>query len=159
MRNLELPPGLLPSLKDRLLDPESMGTLAQPGYTLTQILESVREDLEELLNTRRSFQLPVGQYPELARSCITFGLTDLTSVGGSTPDKQEEIAKMIEKAIAQHEPRLNNVKAKVLKTRAVDLRVRYHIDGVLRVDPAPAVSFETVVELTTGHVSVREDAG
>ena len=37
----------MPSLKDRLLDPESVGTAAQPGYSLPQIVESVREDLEE----------------------------------------------------------------------------------------------------------------
>ena len=159
MAQLDLPPGLLPSLKDRLLDPESMGTLAQPGYTLTQVLDSVREDLEELLNTRRSLQVLATQFPELARSTATFGLRDLTSIGGATAGKQEEIARMIEKAITLHEPRLNNVRAKVVKSRAVELRLRYHIEAVLRVDPAPAVAFETVVELTTGHVSVREGTG
>ena len=29
------------------------------------------------------------------------------------------------------------------------------INAELRVDPAPAVAFETVVELTTGHVVIR----
>jgi type VI secretion system protein ImpF len=159
MAKLDLPPGLLPSLKDRLLDPESMGTLAQPGYNLSNVLDSVRDDLEELLNTRRSLQVPAAQFPELAQSVATFGLKDLTSVGGSTLEKQEDIARMIEKAILLHEPRLQNVRAKVVKTRVADLRVRYHIDAVLRVDPAPAVAFETVVELTTGHVSIREGAG
>ena len=159
MPQLELPPGLLPSLKDRLIDPESMGTLAQPGYSLTEVLDSVRDDLEELLNTRRSLPVLETLYPELTRSVATFGLQDLTSIGGSTPGKQEEIARMIEKAIMLHEPRLQKVRAKVIKSRAVDLRLRYHIDAVLRVDPAPAVAFETVVELTTGHVSVREGTG
>jgi predicted component of type VI protein secretion system len=36
------------------------------------------------------------------------------------------------------------------------LRVLFHIDAELRVNPAPAVAFETVLELTTGHASIRE---
>lgn len=159
MASLELPPTLMPSLMDRLLDPESIGTQAQPGYTLTQILDSVRNDLEELLNTRRAFQVLEKQFPELARSVATFGLADLTSIGGSTPGKQEEIGRMMEKAIALHEPRLRNVRARIARTRTVDLRLRYHIDAELRVDPAPAVAFETVVEMTTGHVAISEGGG
>ena len=157
MAQLDLPPGLMPSLKDRLLDPDSMGTRAQPGYTLTQILESVRDDLDELLNTRRSLQVPETQFPELARSVATFGLHDLTSIGGSTPAQQLAIGQIIEKIIVLHEPRLRNVHATlVIRSRAIELRLRFHIDAELRVDPAPAVAFETEVELTSGHVAIRE---
>jgi type VI secretion system protein ImpF len=136
-----------------------MGTKAQPGYTLAQILDSVRDDLEELLNTRRSVDVVEKQYVELSKSVATFGLADLTSIGGSTPAKQDEIGRMIEKAIMLHEPRLRNVRAKVVRSRGVDLRLRYHIDAELKVDPAPAVAFETMVELTTGHVQIREGGG
>jgi predicted component of type VI protein secretion system len=55
-----------------------------------------------------------------------------------------------------HEPRLRNVRATVVRSRNLNLRVRYHIDAELRVDPAPKVTFETEVELTTGYTSVRE---
>jgi type VI secretion system protein ImpF len=159
MAQLDLPSALMPSLMDRLLDPDSIGTRAQPGYTLTQIIDSVRRDLEELLNTRRSLEVLETHHAELARSVATYGLPDLMSLGGSTPAKQEEIGRLIEKTILLHEPRLRNVRAKVVRSRTVDLRLRFHIDAELRVDPAPAVTFETVVELTTGHVSIREDAG
>ena len=37
------------------------------------------------------------------------------------------------------------------KTRAV----RFHIDARLRVDPAPEVAFDTILELTTGHTTVK----
>lgn len=156
MAQFDLPPGLAPSLMDRLLDPESMGTRAQPGYSLGQILESVKDDLEDLLNTRRAFQVFDKQFPETAKSVVTFGLPDLTFVGGSSLGKHEEIGKLIEKAIDMHEPRLRKVKAKIMRSRGVELRVQFHIDAELRVENAPAVMFETVVELTTGHVSVRE---
>ena len=156
MAQLDLPPGLLPSLKDRLFDPDSMGTRGLPGYSLQDVLESVREDLEELLNTRRSHQVLETHYAELARSIITYGLPDLTSIDTSTAGKQEVIARIMEQVIALHEPRLRNVRASMVRSRAIELRARFHIDAELRVDPAPPVAFETVVELTTGHASIRE---
>ncbi len=159
MAQSDLPPGLAPSLMDRLLDPDSMGTRSQPGYTLDQILISVKDDLEELLNTRRAFMIPDKQYPETAKSVVTFGLPDLSFLSGTALGKQEEMGRLIEKAIGMHEPRLRNVRAKIVRSRGVELRVQFHIDGELRVENAPAVTFETVVELTTGHVSVREGDG
>jgi type VI secretion system protein ImpF len=156
MAQIDLPTALTPSLKDRLLDPESIGTKGQPGYSLRQIIDSVREDLEELLNTRSSYQLLESQYAELSRSIVTYGLPDLTTLGGSTPAKQEAIGLVIEKIISAHEPRLRNVRATLVRARALELRVLFHIDAELRVDPAPQLAFETVVELTTGHASIRE---
>ena len=156
MAQLDLPTVLLPSLKDRLLDPDSMGTKGQSGYTLREIFDSVREDLEELLNPRRSRRVPEAQYAEVARSIVSYGLPDLSSIDTSTPGKQEAIGPVIERIITQHEPRLRNVRATLMRTRALDLRVRFHIDAELCVDPAPKVAFETIVELTTGHASIRE---
>src|SRR5260370_20852010 len=91
MAQLDLPATLMPSLKDRLLDPESMGTRGRPGYSMRQILDSVREDLEELLNTRRSFQVLETQYAEVPRSIVTYGLPDVTSLVASTPAPQSAI--------------------------------------------------------------------
>jgi type VI secretion system protein ImpF len=156
MAQLDLPPGLLPSMKDRLLDPESMGIGGQPGYSLQDVLESVREDLEELFNTRLPYQVPENQYPELARSVATYGLADITNLGVTGATKQEAIGHVIEKAIVLHEPRLRNVRASQVKSRALALRATFHVDAELRVDPAPPVAFETVVELTTGHASISE---
>jgi type VI secretion system protein ImpF len=156
MAHLDLPTSLLPSLKDRLLDPDSMGTRGRPGYSLAQILESVRADLDELLNTRRSYQVLETQYAEVARSIVTYGLPDVTLLGATTSAKQEAIGHIIEKIIAQHEPRLRNVRATLVRAHALDMRVVFHIDAELRVDPFPPLDFDAVVELTTGHASIRE---
>jgi type VI secretion system protein ImpF len=156
MAQNELPSVLLPSLKDRLLDPDSMGTRDRPGYSLSQIIESVRDDLEELLNTRRSHKVLETQHAELAASIVTFGMPDITSIDATSPAKQEEIGRVIEKAIMLHEPRLRNVRATLVRSRGPTLRLQFHVDAELQVDPAPAVAFDTVVELTTGQASVRE---
>jgi type VI secretion system protein ImpF len=160
MAQSDLPKGLVPSLKDRLLDPESMGTRALPGYTLAQVVESVRLDLEDLLNTRRSHDiLDATRFPELARSIVTYGLPDLSVYGGTTQARLEAIAEVIESTIAQHEPRLRNVKATLIRSSTADLKVRYHIDAELRADPAPRVAFDTEIEITTGYASIHESAG
>ncbi len=159
MAQLDLPSALMPSLKDRLLDPDSMGTSARPGYSLRQILESVRDDLEQLLNTRRSHRVLETEYAELARSIVTYGLPDLTSLDTSTPSNQAEIGHILEQIITLHEPRLRKVRATLVKSRDIEFRVLFHIDAELRVDPAPEVAFETVVELMTGHASIRERTG
>jgi type VI secretion system protein ImpF len=153
-----LPSTLLPSLKDRLLDPESMGARGQLGYTLQEIFASVRDDLEDLLNTRRSFLVLGPHYAEVARSIVTYGLPDLASIDTSTLGKREELGRIMAEIITLHEPRLRNVRASMVKGRALDLTALFHIDAELRLDPAPAVAFETVVELTTGHASIRERA-
>src|SRR5262245_50855738 len=46
--------GVTPSILDRLIDPESAGTEWRHGYGIDQLLEVVRRDLEDLLNTRQS---------------------------------------------------------------------------------------------------------
>jgi type VI secretion system protein ImpF len=158
MAHLDLPPGLLPTLKDRLLDPDSMGTRALPGYGLEQILESVREDLEELLNTRRSRELVEAQYPELARSVASYGLPDLASLDKTTMGKRDAIGRILEKVITLHEPRLRNVRATMDTPRGSELSATFQLNAELRLDPAPPVDFETTVEFSTGHVSIREGA-
>jgi type VI secretion system protein ImpF len=156
MANLDLPPGLLPTLKDRLLDPDSMGTRDVPGYTLEQILESVREDIEELLNTRTGLHKLETDFPEVARSIVTYGLPDLSSIDTSTPGKRENLGRVLERIIALHEPRLRNIRASMDAPRANELSATFKIDAELCVDPAPPVAFETVVQLTTGYIAIRE---
>jgi type VI secretion system protein ImpF len=111
-----------------------------------------------LLNTRRYFADLNTQYRELSHSVASYGMPDLASIDTSTIGAREDIGPVIERSIALHEPRLRNIKATLLRSESVELSATFHIEAELRVDPAPAVMFETKVELTTGHVAVREGA-
>src|SRR5262245_47876024 len=126
MPQLDVQTTLLPSMMDRLLNPDSMGTRDQPGSTLREVFESVRDDLEDLLNTRRSREVPDKEYPEVARSVAWYGMPDFTSLDASTPGKQEVIGAVIEKIILQHEPRLRKLRATLIRTRGISTRVRFH---------------------------------
>jgi type VI secretion system protein ImpF len=148
--------GLMPSLIDRLIDPDSGGTAARQGYGVNQMTEAVRRDLTDLLNTRQSDQGVPSEYRELLQSIFGFGLPDLTSLNGSTPKERDEISTAIETIISRYEPRLKDVRATVLDPKdSLERTVRFRVDARLCLDPAPEVAFDTVLELTTGHYDVK----
>ena len=65
---------------------------------------------------------------------------------------------MVEEIIARFEPRLREVKVHVKDDgRGVEhhLNVRFQIEARLRIEPYPDISFETVMELTTGCTQIR----
>jgi type VI secretion system protein ImpF len=148
--------GITPSLLDRLTDPQSRGTAARPGYSVKQMIDAVHRDLEDLLNTRQTdVGLPEGLL-EVRRSIYNYGLPDLNSLQAITTEQREAIGHLIEKTIALFEPRLQDVRAVLLNPEEMrDTKLKYRIDARLSVDPAPDVAFDTVLELTTGHYTVK----
>ncbi len=146
---------LMPSLLDRLIDPDSLKGSWQQGYDVRQMAEAVRRDLEELLNTHRSYSEIPDQYPEVRHSLLTYGLPDLVSFSATTTHERRQIGQMVEETIAFFEPRLRNVRAVLIEGTHDDRTVRFHVEASLNVDPAPEVAFETILELTTGHAAIR----
>jgi type VI secretion system protein ImpF len=148
--------GLMPSILDRLIDPDSGGTDWRHGYGVEQMIETVRRDLEELLNTRVTHQ---GIPPDLERvrnSLVGYGMPDLTSLNALTAAQREEIGRVLETAVARHEPRLKDVHATLIDEPGNKRQtVRFRMEARLALDPAPEVAFDTVLELLTGHNSVK----
>lgn len=150
------PQGLKPSLLDRLIDPEARGTAWRAGYGEEQMQVAVQRDLEDLLNTRRTLLEKPDAYPEVATSVFAYGLPDLTSFDASTRPGREQIGTLLESIVRAFEPRLREVRATLLDpAEGSDRTLRFRIDAQLNVEPAPDVAFETILELTTGHHSVR----
>lgn len=147
---------LMPSILDRLVDPGSGGTLSRRGYTVEQMIHAVRRDLEDLLNTRRTNLDIPDECVELLHSIEAYGIPDLASTNAFTAAQRADIGRVMEKIIAQFEPRLRNVRASLVDDKQPKQpTVRFHIDARLTLDPAPEVAFETVLELTTGHTFIR----
>jgi type VI secretion system protein ImpF len=156
MARIDPQQGLMPSLIDRLIDPDSGGTAWRRGYGVEQMVEAVHRDLEELLNTRQSDMGIPGHFEQVHNSIVGYGLPDLTSLNAVTSAEREQIGRVIEAVIGQFEPRLRDVRATLLDpgTELQERTVRFRVDARLCVDPAPEVAFDTVLELTTGHYSV-----
>jgi type VI secretion system protein ImpF len=150
------PAGLMPSLVDRLTDPDSEGTGWQRGYSTRQMLEAVRRDLEDLFNTHQSWVEPPAGFTEVTDSLLTYGLPDLASIARAAEDRGQTIRELIAAAVTRFEPRLRDVRVVLAGgDEAGDRRVRFQIEASLNVDPSPEVAFETILELSTGQASIR----
>lgn len=153
--------GLMPSILDRLISPDSLGTKAAPGFPLAKLIASVRRDVEDLLNTRQNLDREIDNYPLLAESVFRFGMPEVVSFYASSSEDRQKIARILEKVISRHEPRLGSVRARLMAddkaTRHSSLN--YRIEARVRLDPAPEVVFETLLEMVTGQTKVEEAKG
>lgn len=149
------------SVLDRLIDYEpeaSRESLASRSKNLRQLKQSVRRDLEWLLNTRqRAGGLP-DELKEASDSVVMFGLPDFTTLTMDSADDQNQIKHEIEEAVRRFEQQLEGVVVTVEPAAATDRVLRFRIDARLKIDPAPEpITFDTVLQLGTGEYEVRAD--
>src|SRR4051794_21457373 len=103
---------LLPSVLDRLLDDDPAASRDPPRnryQVLRELKQSIRRDLENLLNTRRQPRpLPPG-LEELEESLVTYGAPDVSSSGFGSAKGAERFRATLEEVIARWEPRFTRV--------------------------------------------------
>src|SRR5262249_41022610 len=138
------------SVFDRLIDEDRHIRAEAPPTRLQSMRDlkaAVRRDLEWLLNTRRPIDPPPDGAQELPRSLYKSGLPDITAMSVSWVDDREKLAQIMETALTTFEPRLANPKVQLVPTgEGKTHMLRFVIEGMLRVDPAPEfVSFDTVL--------------
>jgi type VI secretion system protein ImpF len=150
---------LVPSVLDRLLDDEP-GKRAEAPKSRNQILrelkQSVRRDLENLLNTRwRCVSWPPN-LEELERSLVNYGIPDFTGANMAAPSERERLRRVIEQIVRRFEPRFKTVKVAVLgNADDQDRTLRFRIDALLYAEPAPEpVVFDSQLEPTTNDFTV-----
>jgi type VI secretion system protein ImpF len=149
---------LQPSLIDRLIDLEPDNrkeALVSQGQSLRQLKDSVRRDLEWMLNTRRTPAEPPARAKELWRSSYCYGLPDLTGMALDTVQARGDLARILETAISAFEPRLRNATATLLPQTSGSRILQFQIEALLLTEPAPArVYFDTTLELISGEYRV-----
>jgi type VI secretion system protein ImpF len=96
--------------------------------------------------------------PHLDASAWSYGLADLSASSLTSAVDRERLRLAIEAAIRRFEPRLQGVEVTPVEARASDRSIRFRIDAMLRVDPAPEpVTFDSMLQLTTKAFHVRGD--
>ena len=146
------------SLIDRLVDlrPRSQWE-AQPLRTLSreELKESVRRDLEWLLNTRTSFPGYLIDKKDL--TVIDYGIPDFGFYSPANPDHRELLTKRITRSISAFEPRLQKVRVTADSEMPDEKTLRITIDAVLGVESfREPVSFQTVLQSQAGTLEVHE---
>ncbi len=110
--------------------------------------------MEDLLNTRQTALGPEG----LNRSIFAFGFPELTTLDVITPEQKLELGRIIEQTISYFEPRLRDILVTLTVGDKEDHEraLAFRIDARLAVEPYDDVSFQTILEISTGHYKVEE---
>jgi len=142
-------------LLDRLIDDST--EQPSPGDTMATLRNSVRRDLEALLNARRRWRPPPAHLSELKTSAIGYGIPDFTAGVLNDPKQRETLRAEIEATIRRFEPRLAMLSVSVIDGRgALEPVLRLRIEALLHAEPADEpIAFDTLVDATTAEVTVR----
>lgn len=132
---------VLPSLLDRLIDddPEHVLETVKPTATLLdELRQSIRRDLENLLNTRIFQQVDLERHPELEKSVLQYGLPDFSTVLMGSEEHRENFRLCILETINRFETRLRRVDVALSQRGEAYERTLYlKITAVLMVEPDP----------------------
>jgi len=147
-------------LLDRLLDDapdQERDAVVSAADTMAALRNSVRRDLEALLNARRRWRSWPPHMTQLATSPIGYGIPDFASGAFSDAQRREELRLEIEATIRRFEPRFLSVRVHLVDMQGrLETTLRLRIEAVLHAEPAPeAVTFDTLVDPTTDDVVVR----
>lgn len=142
------------SLIDRLTDTEQRPETRTASITMYR--DSLKRDLEWLLNTRQPVMPELESFPATAASILNFGLPDIHSFDGSAGKEQNTLTAALERCIRTFEPRI--VQPRVFLTRSDQLSrsLRFHIEGqVVYENMDEEIKFDTVLELISGEYEVK----
>ena len=142
------------SLLDRLMAVEEWP--ATRAQSLRFYKEALKRDLEWLLNTRQPPIPSLPDYPLAKASTINYGLPDISSMGLNSASDNRRLRLAVETCLRNFEPRLTDVRVTLEKGDFAERRLRFHIEGSMKLDPAPEeISFDTVLELSSGEYKVK----
>lgn len=160
MAKFDFKTGTVPSVLDRLLDDDP--TVSQDPVTnrfqhVRGLERAVARDLEALLNSRQETLTELGaEFAEVNNSLMTYGLPDLISFSLDVDDDRHKIRRLLEQIINRFEPRLDRVTVTLEPARSHDRGLRFAINALLRLDPAPEpVRFDAVLQVNTQQYTVK----
>lgn len=149
-----------PSVIDRLIDLEPRQSQEPPksrSTSLRELKQSVRRDLEWLLNTRCFTEEIDDRLVEVKNSVAYYGLPDFTGVSAKNHHEQKRMTKAIESALKIFEPRFIDLKVTLEPINNLDRQLKFRIEARLDIDPTPEpVAFDTILQLGSGNFAVVE---
>jgi type VI secretion system protein ImpF len=142
------------SILDRLIEVEDWPTTRSQSTRFFR--DALKRDLEWLLNTRQPPVPQLANWPAAKASVINYGLPDISALGLTSASDHRALRIAIETCLRNYEPRLMDVRVTLEGSDTVDRRLRFHIEGNMKLDPAPEeIAFDTVLELSSGEYKVK----
>lgn len=151
---------ITPSILDRLLDYDPKSSEEAPksrSKSLADLKQSVRRDLEYLLNSR-SFIGEVDEgLVEVNKSVAVYGLPDFTCLSAKNPLELKRLTRVLENTIKVFEPRFLDLRVTLEPLTFVDKQLKFRIEAKLDVEPTPEhIAFDTVLQIGSGDFVVKE---
>lgn len=142
------------SVLDRLMTVDDWP--ATRSQSVQYFRDAIKRDLEWLLNTRQPGMRELDSYPLAAASMVNYGLPDISAMGLASSSDHRRLRQAILACLKNFEPRLMNIDVTIESADIADRKLRFHIEGQMRLDPAPEeISFDTVLELTSGEYRMK----
>ena len=152
MANSDYVVRIVPSLLDRLLDPDPTNPRPAGAHaeTLRELRAAVLRDLENLLNSRNPYGDLPSSFVEAGQSVLTYGLPDLSALSSRSDERR--LRQAIDNAIRTFEPRLVNVTTSILPVGPSDRSLRVRVDARLQIDSgAEPVTFDILTGIPTSY--------
>ena len=149
------------SVLDRLLDYEPKAVKESPksrSKSLAELKQSVRRDLEWLLNTRQYIGNVEENLEEVNKSVAVYGLPDFTGISAKSHTELKRLTRSVENALKIFEPRFLNLKVTLEPISNIERLLKFRIEAQLNIDPSPEpIAFDTVLQLGSGDFKVKEN--
>ena len=142
------------SLLDRLTDMDQWPETRSASISMYR--ESLKRDVEWLLNTRQPVIPELEGYPATAASVLNFGLPDIHSFDGSKGKEQNALTVALEKCIRIFEPRIDQPRVFLTRTDLLSRSLKFHIEGqIVYENMNEDIKFDTTLELISGEYEVK----
>lgn len=142
------------SLIDRLVDREEWPDTRAASISMYR--DSLKRDLEWLLNTRQPVMPELESYPAAAASILNYGFPDIHSFDGSAGREQNALTLSLERCIRTFEPRISQPHVYLTRSDPLNRSLKFHIEGqVFYENMDEEIKFDTVLELISGEYEVK----
>jgi type VI secretion system protein ImpF len=150
------------SLLDRLLNSQSDSRHNAPisrSESLRLLRQSVKTNLEWILNASRTVEPIPESYKEVQSSLYVYGLPDINSVTLDNAQDEARLVRSLESAIVIFEPRLTRVRVSTYERLSKKkTSLVFHVEATLMSEPEPErIFFDTVLEIAKGAYTVKDD--
>jgi type VI secretion system protein ImpF len=142
------------SLVDRLSDLEQWPETRAASIAMYR--ESLKRDVEWLLNTRQPVIPELENFPATTASVLNYGLPDIHSFDSSEGKRHTDLTTALEKCIRTFEPRINQPHVFLTRTDTLSRSLRFHIEGqIVFENMDEEIKLDAVLELISGEYEVK----
>ena len=142
------------SLMDRLGNVDDWPTTRFASMRMYR--ETLKREVEWLLNTRQSPIPEMEGYAQAASSVINYGLPDIHSFNGSRGREHDALTVSLLRTLRAFEPRIKDPQVFLVRTDTTNRSLRFHIEGRISFENMEEeIKFDTVLELMRGDYEVK----